>query len=560
MKEISRRISRVIVIRFISPPSMEGTKPNRASLREEDVLLLFNRYSITTILNLLKEVAHCASSPQLDWDALVRESSTGISSAREYQMLWRHIAYQTPLLEKLESGAEPLDDDSDLDFELEASPPVNIETLAEAAASVRILISSGSVHEQGVSRLSGELLSASNASNGLAQQAAASVEGADGNGVAGPAKKKRKLWTKEEDLELIAAVDKCGEGNWANILKGDFKHNRTASQLSQRWSIIRKKRASLNLGNGSNIPSSTTTEAHMATWQAVNMAIKMPITGSLVTRRPGPAGATQPADPSTPSSSTPSPATMPEPVAGIPSSEAAPSQPPQPISLTLTSPKPIVSVNAKPRTNAKASGVTAKPLPGPSSMIQAAAIAAGGRIAPPSTAASHFKAAQSKNAVHIRPGGPILSKSGPSTSTSRGPKAPVSPKEAGVTTNVSKLSSQPTPATGNDSGDMDVEADDVSKVESMGDSKMGPKTSESTNLAPDGAGNGDGLRSEDTQTGKLEREKETVKLESKPTGDEDPETRKSTVVCLSVEGGEGSEMDVFLKGKSLTSADGEVER
>ena len=64
--------------------------------------------------------------------------------------------------------------------------------------------------------------------------AGSSMEAIDSSGGAGgPAKKKRKLWTKEEDLELIAAVDKCGEGNWANILKGDFKHDRTASQLSQ---------------------------------------------------------------------------------------------------------------------------------------------------------------------------------------------------------------------------------------------------------------------------------------------------------------------------------------
>lgn len=47
------------------------------------------------------------------------------------------------------------------------------------------------------------------------------------------ARRKRKLWTEDEDKELIAAVQKCGEGNWANILKGDFKHDRTASQLSQ---------------------------------------------------------------------------------------------------------------------------------------------------------------------------------------------------------------------------------------------------------------------------------------------------------------------------------------
>lgn len=63
-----------------------------------------------------------------------------------------------------------------------------------------------------------------------------SAEGLDGNGSlvsSFPPKKKRKLWSKEEDMELIAAVQKFGEGNWANILKGEFKHNRTASQLSQ---------------------------------------------------------------------------------------------------------------------------------------------------------------------------------------------------------------------------------------------------------------------------------------------------------------------------------------
>lgn len=58
------------------------------------------------------------------------------------------------------------------------------------------------------------------------------AENLDTNGTAG-GKRKRKPWSEAEDLELIAAVQKCGEGNWANILKGDFKGDRTASQLSQ---------------------------------------------------------------------------------------------------------------------------------------------------------------------------------------------------------------------------------------------------------------------------------------------------------------------------------------
>lgn len=59
------------------------------------------------------------------------------------------------------------------------------------------------------------------------------AEGLDSNGATNIFRRKRKPWSTSEDLELIAAVHKCGEGNWANILKGDFKGDRTASQLSQ---------------------------------------------------------------------------------------------------------------------------------------------------------------------------------------------------------------------------------------------------------------------------------------------------------------------------------------
>jgi len=66
--------------------------------------------------------------------------------------------------------------------------------------------------------------------------AAAPHELLDANGSANgsmPLRRKRKPWSEDEDLELIAAVQKCGEGNWANILRGDFKGDRTATQLSQ---------------------------------------------------------------------------------------------------------------------------------------------------------------------------------------------------------------------------------------------------------------------------------------------------------------------------------------
>jgi hypothetical protein len=65
------------------------------------------RYTATTVLALLQEVAHCPDV-KIDWNALVRNTSTGISDAREYQMLWRHLAYRHSLLDKLEDGAHPL--------------------------------------------------------------------------------------------------------------------------------------------------------------------------------------------------------------------------------------------------------------------------------------------------------------------------------------------------------------------------------------------------------------------------------------------------------------------
>lgn len=67
----------------------------------------FSRYTPTTVLTLLHEVASC-TDVKIDWNVLVEKSSTGISNAREYQMLWRHIAYSHSFLEKFEDGAQPL--------------------------------------------------------------------------------------------------------------------------------------------------------------------------------------------------------------------------------------------------------------------------------------------------------------------------------------------------------------------------------------------------------------------------------------------------------------------
>jgi hypothetical protein len=65
------------------------------------------RYNVTTVLTLLQEVAHCADV-KIDWNALVKNTSTGISDAREYQMLWRHLAYRHALLDQFQHGSHPL--------------------------------------------------------------------------------------------------------------------------------------------------------------------------------------------------------------------------------------------------------------------------------------------------------------------------------------------------------------------------------------------------------------------------------------------------------------------
>ncbi|XP_077234121.1 uncharacterized protein LOC143876271 [Tasmannia lanceolata] len=414
---------------------MIGTN-KKSSISEDDVSLLLQRYTATTILALLQEVAQFAGV-KIDWNTLVKKTSTGISSAREYQMLWRHLAYCDRLEQKLDDdGAEPLDDDSDLEFELEPVPFLSNEASTEAAACVKVLLASALPNKSGSLNLSTvEAPLTINIPNGLASHTphksklacfaqgtnitvpvsvlkqplptVPSVEGLDGNGGVStslPVKRKRKLWTAEEDMKLIAAVQKCGEGNWAKIVRGNFMHDRTASQLSQRWAIIRKRQANLNPSNApslykynlkpskpSNSTSTTLSEAQLAACEAVSIALNMPMMGSLSSLC-----STAGTHSSNTSNSLTFPATTNEPFqVCAPSSEAS-------TRSALNSSSQVLSVPAK------------------CSTIQEVAFAAGARTANPSTAASLLKAARSQNAVHIRQGETSLSKSSLPTSQLRG--------------------------------------------------------------------------------------------------------------------------------------------
>ncbi|XP_039063807.1 uncharacterized protein LOC120208651 [Hibiscus syriacus] len=257
-------------------------------------------------LALLQEVAQ-QPGVKLNWNALVKKTSTGISNAREYQMLWRHLAYHHSSLEKFDDGAQPLDDDSDLEYELEPCPSIGGETSAEAAACVKVLIASGLPSDSSLtnnsmveapltinipnlqsSRIPSENSQPTCSMRGMTitvpvsvqkqiLPAVTSAETLEGNGSAGanlPARRKRKPWSEAEDMELISAVQKCGVGNWANILRGDFKGDRTASQLAQRWTIIKKRAGNLNVEGNSTVPQLS--EAQLATRSALSLALDMP--------------------------------------------------------------------------------------------------------------------------------------------------------------------------------------------------------------------------------------------------------------------------------------------
>ncbi|KAI3835383.1 hypothetical protein MKW92_004066 [Papaver armeniacum] len=187
---------------------------------EEDIASVLTRYSASAKLALLKEVAQFPDVI-IDRNVLVKKTTTGIIDAREYPMLWRHLAYCDKLPEAVDEKLEERrlnDEDSDLEYELEAFPPVTDEASLEAAACVKVLLASGlSDDEEG-----GSIPTWRDSKSPLDYPHC------------------------KEDKELIAAVKKLGERNWANILKADiFKGDRTASQLSQRWGIIRNTKNKL---------------------------------------------------------------------------------------------------------------------------------------------------------------------------------------------------------------------------------------------------------------------------------------------------------------------------
>ncbi|CAA7050398.1 unnamed protein product [Microthlaspi erraticum] len=273
-----------------------SNKKRKASISEGDIATLLQRYDTMTILKLLQEMAHYAE-PKMDWNELVRKSTTGITSAREYQLLWRHLAYRNSLL-PVEDGAQLPDDDSDMECELETSPAVSVDVVSEAMAHVKVIAASYVPSESdipedsmveapltinipyGLQRGPQDPSDSYWSSRGLnitfpvsLQKAA---DGPNGNGLATSIapRKRRKKWSSEEDDELIAAVKRHGEGSWALIAKEEFEGERTASQLSQRWGAIKRRCETSNTVAQSGIQR---TEEQMAANHALYLAVGNPV-------------------------------------------------------------------------------------------------------------------------------------------------------------------------------------------------------------------------------------------------------------------------------------------
>lgn len=399
---------------------IEKSKKNKKGvISEEDVSTLLQRYTATTLLALLQEVAQFDEA-KIDWNALVKKTSTGISNAREYQMLWRHLAYRHVLPEKFDDGAYPLDDDdSDLESELEAFPSVTSEASTEAAACVKVLIASGlpsdSTHPNNttveapltINIPNGQPLRATSENSqpdvmrgvnirvpvsvqklslpAVTSCPASEVYDANGSGSGiFPPRRKRKPWSEAEDMELIAAVQKLGEGNWASIVRGEFKGDRTASQLSQRWAIIRKRHGNLNVGTVSIAPQLS--ETQRAARDAVKMALDPhPAAKSLIASSAGT---------KTPNNCVPPTFTA----------EASPAQHQSQQRTMMTKSSSIWPVGPAAKSQVMLAKASEKSILS-SDPVRAAAVAAGARIATQSDAASLLKAAQAKNAVHIMPTG-----------------------------------------------------------------------------------------------------------------------------------------------------------
>ncbi|KAL3650970.1 hypothetical protein CASFOL_007373 [Castilleja foliolosa] len=373
----------------------KSKRRKKGFIGEETISTVLRRYSVNTVLALLQEVSQVAEE-NINWHEIVKNTATGISGAREYQMLWRHLAYGETLIDQIDHDQNPMDDDSDLEYEMEAFPAAGREASAEAAACVKVLVSSGYANDSplpnnsiieaplSISIPNSKILSASSDSSLLANarqwtnitipvslQNQPSSSGFSGEkrpaneapGINVPPKRKRRGWSTAEDLKLTAAMNNNVEPNWHDIAKVNFNDDRKSTELSQRWSTLKKKQGNLKVGTTSQQPETQLAAAH----RAMSLALDMPRGDNLKSASVGIKSQQQPRKL----------AALPD----QPMGRGGPSKPQLP--------------TKRPPMN---------PTPTPDS-VKAAAVAAGARIASSADASSLLEAARSPNVVHITTGG-----------------------------------------------------------------------------------------------------------------------------------------------------------
>ncbi|XP_057799233.1 uncharacterized protein LOC131015053 isoform X2 [Salvia miltiorrhiza] len=389
----------------------KSKKGKKGTFGEDDMSSVLARYSMNTVLGLLQEVEQ-AGGAKIDWHEAVKKSSTGISCAREYQMLWRHLAYGEALTDQLDDDAEPIDYDSDLEYEVEPSPAVGREASVEAAACVKVLIASGypnnsqlpnnstieapltiNIPNTKAACASSDGSHLSDMMRGMNVSIPVSVQKQPlSSGVIGekrpialaqmnlPSRRRRRSWSTEEDAKLTASVLKHGERSWANIALLDFKNDRRANELSQRWSNLRKKQGNTKGGTSTQPSETQLAAAH----RAMNLALNMPMSDSLKSAaHMAAAGIKTQHQHQKPSASS----------ADQPFQRVGPSKP------QMLANRPSIM----------------NPISDRDSMVKAAAVAAGARIATPADASSLIEAARSQNVVHITTGGSSVMKPSPSS-------------------------------------------------------------------------------------------------------------------------------------------------
>ncbi|KAM0858156.1 hypothetical protein ACQ4PT_047997 [Festuca glaucescens] len=114
-----------------------ATGKRKRDFSDDDVYLILHKYTPTTILTALQEVSQHAERRRIDWRALVAKTATGITSAREYQMLWRYFAYRHDFVELVDDSAQPLVYSLELFRQFQLASAVSFSPGSSCLATVR---------------------------------------------------------------------------------------------------------------------------------------------------------------------------------------------------------------------------------------------------------------------------------------------------------------------------------------------------------------------------------------------------------------------------------------